>query len=436
MADSLLNQEGLSKSTSFWKSVWQNFKKNRLSYYALWILIMLVFIAIIADFIAYNKPFYARYKGKGYYPIFCDYGVVLGIYRWEAELVNADWKSLSLEKALWTPIPYAPEDQDFRNAQSVSPFTKQDLDKKWMRHWLGTDELGRDVLSGLIHGSRISLKVGLVAVGISMIIGISLGALAGYYGDTHLKASRAFLYLLPFSLFFMYFYGFYVRSNTLSESASKNLLSLVFHLFISLVICVLIAFLFYGISKLLAKVHPFMRKKTPIWVDMIISRVIEIISSTPILLLIITVCAILKPSIMIVMVIIGLTSWVNIARLTRAEFLKVRNLEYIQAAQAMGFKEWRIILQHALPNAIAPVLVTVAFQIAAAILTESALSFLGIGVPSDVVTWGSLLAVAQSAPNAWWLAVFPGLAIFITVIAFNLVGEGFRDALDPKLKNE
>lgn len=435
MANSL-NQENLSKSTGFWKTVWQNFKRNKLSYYAIWILISLVIIAFLADFIAYDKPFYAKYKGEGYYPIFCDYGAKLGIYHWNSELVNADWKTLPLEKALWTPIPYSPEHQDFRNAQSVSPFAKQDVDKKWMRHWLGTDELGRDVLSGLIHGSRISLKVGLVAVGISMIIGISLGAFAGYYGDNHLKVSRAFLYLLPFNLFFMYFYGFYVRSSTLSEAASKNLLLLIFHLIVSIVICVFIGFLFYGISKLLSKTHPYMHQKTPVWVDMIISRVIEIISSTPILLLIITICAILKPSIMIVMVIIGLTSWVSIARLTRAEFLKVRNLEYIQAAQSMGFKEWRIILQHALPNAIAPVLVTIAFQIAGAILTESALSFLGIGVPSDVVTWGSLLAVAQSAPSAWWLAVFPGLAIFITVISFNLVGEGFRDALDPKLKNE
>ena len=435
MADSL-SQEKLSKSTGFWKTVWQNFKKNKVSYYALWILISLVTLALIADFIAYNKPFYAKYKGKGYYPIFCDYGVKLGIYHWNSELVNADWKVLSLEKALWTPIPYSPEYQDFRNAQSVSPFAKQDIDKKFMRHWLGTDELGRDVLSGLIHGSRISLKVGLVAVGISMIIGISLGALAGYYGDTHLKISRAFIFLLPFCLFFMYFYGFYVRSNTLSEAASQNFLWLILHLLVSIFICIFIWIIFYQLSKLLCKAHPFMRQKTPVWVDMIISRIIEIISSTPILLLIITICAILKPSVMIVMVIIGLTSWVSVARLTRAEFLKVRNLEYIQAAQSMGFKEWRIILQHALPNAVAPVLVTIAFQIAGAILTESSLSFLGIGVPSDVVTWGSLLAVAQSAPSAWWLAVFPGLAIFITVIAFNLVGEGLRDALDPKLKNE
>lgn len=149
MAD--LNR-GASKSPSFWQMVWKNFKNNKLSYYALWVLLGLVCMALLADFIAYDKPFYARYKGKGYYPIFLDYAASLGLYHWDSELVNADWKRLSLEKALWTPIPYSPEEQDFRNAQSVSPLAKQDIDKKWIRHWLGTDELGRDVLSGIIHG--------------------------------------------------------------------------------------------------------------------------------------------------------------------------------------------------------------------------------------------------------------------------------------------
>ncbi|MCS7075386.1 MAG: ABC transporter permease [Bacteroidia bacterium] len=431
-----MSDKPISKSPSFWVTVWKNFKKNKLSYYALWVLVGLVIIALLADFIAYNKPFYARYKGKGYYPIFLDYAAKLGLYHWSSELVNADWKTLPLEKALWTPIPYLPEDQDFRNAQSVSPLAKQDLDKKWMRHWLGTDELGRDVLSGLIHGSRISLKVGLVAVGISMLIGIVLGSLAGYYGDNYLKIPRARAWLLPFTIFFMYFYGYHVRSNTLSEAASISGMLFIFHALVSVFVCGVVGFIFFGLDLLLAKLHPYMRQKIPIGLDLIISRMIEIISSTPILLLIITLCAILKPSIVIVMIIIGLTSWVSIARLTRAEFLKVKNLDYIQAAQSMGYREWRIILYHALPNAVAPVLVSAAFQIAGAILMESSLSFLGIGVPSDVVTWGSLLAVAQSAPSAWWLAVFPGLAIFITVIAFNLVGEGLRDALDPKLRNE
>jgi peptide/nickel transport system permease protein len=155
----------------------------------------------------------------------------------------------------------------------------------------------------------------------------------------------------------------------------------------------------------------------------------------PLLILIISVAAIAKEkSIINIMVIIGLTGWTPIARLTRAEFLRVSNLEYIQAAKSMGFKEFRIIFKHALPNAIAPALVAIAFGVASAILIESSLSFLGVGVPPDTVTWGSLLNSGREQYNAWWLVLFPGLAIFLTVTVYNLLGEGLRDALDPRLK--
>jgi peptide/nickel transport system permease protein len=155
----------------------------------------------------------------------------------------------------------------------------------------------------------------------------------------------------------------------------------------------------------------------------------------PLLILIISVAAIAKEkSIINIMVIIGLTGWTSIARLTRAEFLRVSNLEYIQAAKSMGFSEFRIIFKHALPNAIAPALVAIAFGVASAILIESALSFLGVGVPPNTVTWGSLLNAGREQYSAWWLVVFPGLAIFLTVTIYNLLGEGLRDALDPRLK--
>jgi peptide/nickel transport system permease protein len=135
------------------------------------------------------------------------------------------------------------------------------------------------------------------------------------------------------------------------------------------------------------------------------------------------------------MLILGLTRWTGIARFIRAEFLKVRNLEYIQAAQSLGFSEKRIIFKHALPNGVAAALVPIAFGVAAAILIESGLSFLGVGVPPDVVTWGSLLSSGRENFQAWWLVIFPGFAIFITVTVYNLLGEGLRDAFDPRLKS-
>lgn len=137
---------------------------------------------------------------------------------------------------------------------------------------------------------------------------------------------------------------------------------------------------------------------------------------------------------MLIMVIIGLTGWTGIASYIRAELLKVRSLEYIEAAQSLGFSEWRIMLRHAIPNSLTAVLITVAFGVASAILTESSLSFLGIGVQADVITWGKLLNEARSEVSAWWFAVFPGLCIFVTVTVFNLLGEGLTEAMDPRLK--
>ena len=182
------------------------------------------------------------------------------------------------------------------------------------------------------------------------------------------------------------------------------------------------------------KLIPFFRQKMHIPIDLIVQRMIEILVSIPRLFLIIAVIAISKPGITLIMVIIGLTSWTEIARFIRAELLRVRSLEYIEASEALGYSRFRILFKHAIPNAIAPVLITVAFGIAAAILIESSLSFLGIGVPAEVVTWGKILAKAQGSKSQMWVAIFPGFAIFLTVTLFNLIGEGLTDALDPRQK--
>jgi peptide/nickel transport system permease protein len=169
--------------------------------------------------------------------------------------------------------------------------------------------------------------------------------------------------------------------------------------------------------------------------DSIISRSIEILNSLPVLILILSLSTLIKEaSFVYLMIIIGLVSWTGIARFTRAEFLRIRQMDYIESAKAMGFKEKRIIFRHALINGIAPAMVSIAFGIAGAILIESSLSFLGVGVPRDVITWGKLLSEGKENFHAWWLVIFPGIFIFITVTAYNLIGEGLRDAMDPKLK--
>jgi len=196
-------------------------------------------------------------------------------------------------------------------------------------------------------------------------------------------------------------------------------------------------FLFYLVLfNLIGKyirLRGFLGVMVPLKIDSYVSRCIEVLNSLPTLLLIITIAAILEErSLFVLMIIIGATSWTGIARFTRAEFLKLRELEYIQAAQVLGYSNFRIIFKHALPNGLAPVFVSIAFGVASAILVESSLSFLGIGVPEDIVTWGSLLSLGKEEFDAWWLVIFPGFAIFITITVYNLIGDSLRDALDPK----
>jgi peptide/nickel transport system permease protein len=331
---------------SYWSLVKHQYKKNKVAVIAFYIVIFLICLALFADLLANNKPIYAKYQGETYFPVFKEYLVKLGVAKWDTKLLNVDWKALDLESSVWPPIKFYYSDVDlFNNLASPSIANG---------HYLGTDPIGRDILSGLIHGSRISLSVGFVAAGISVLIGIVLGALAGFYGGN---------------------------------------------------------------------------------IDILIMRFIEIMTLFPSFFLIITIVALYGSSIWFIMAAIGLTTWTGNARLTRGEVLKVRNMDYISAATSLGLKNRRIIFRHVLPNALAPVLVSGAFEIAGAILTEAGLSFLGFGVAATTVTWGSVLSEARGATSSWWLAIFPGFMIFITIVAYNLVGEGLRDALDPRLRD-
>ena len=222
-----------------------------------------------------------------------------------------------------------------------------------VKHLLGTDELGRDVFTRMVYGARVSLSVGMIAVVISLALGVFFGAVAGYFG---------------------------------------------------------------GI------------------IDQVIMRFVDILLCIPTLFLILMLIAYLGPSIVNVMIVIGITSWMDIARLVRAEFLSLKEREYALAAKASGASHARMIFLHILPNALSPVFVSVTFGVAGAILLESGLSFLGLGVQPPMPSWGNILTSGKDYIEvAWWLTAFPGIAIFVTVMAYNLFGEGLRDALDPRL---
>jgi len=221
-------------------------------------------------------------------------------------------------------------------------------------HWLGTDQIGRDVLSRMLYGARISMSVGFVSVGIAVVIGTLIGTLAAYYGGR---------------------------------------------------------------------------------TDELLMRFVDLMLNFPRFFLLLTLIAFLRPSIFVIMAVIGFTGWMGLARLVRSEILSLKEREFVLSARGLGARDRRIMFRHILPNSLVPILVSATLGVAGAILAESGLSFLGLGVQPPTPSWGNILIDGKANIEiAWWLSVFPGMAILVTVLAYNLLGEGLRDALDPRLR--
>ncbi len=435
--------EGIRKRT------WRQFKKNKLALLSLYLLIFLGIVGFLAPFIANDQPLYVKYKGETFYPAFTTYFNPTQTdsvqdpetQQWEKIQYDiTDWKKMDLEEVTWPLITWSPSKTDRYNRGYKSPggeqFTMNSNGEKVAidsrhRHILGTDKIGRDVMSGLIHGTRISLLIGIISMGIAGVIGIVLGSISGYFGNDKIELSRGALLLMVFGLIPAYFYGFYLQRFGLTDAFQSGAFYGLLKLLWCLIVFIGIVGLFGWIGNKWRK--GFLGEKVNLPLDGIISRVTELFVSLPRLLIIITIAAVVQQkSIALLMVIIGLTSWAQIARYTRAEMLKVKQLGYIESARALGIGEFKLIFKHALPNALAPVMVTLAFGVASAILIESGLSFLNIGVPEGTVTWGSILSSGRAHPTAYWLILYPGLAIFTLVAIYNLIGEGLRNALDPK----
>jgi peptide/nickel transport system permease protein len=345
-------------SRGFWAESWRRFRKRKLATAALCFVGVLALVAIFGPAIAGTKPIVCGYKGKIYFPALSYFNP-----RWENEVFFRDGFRMRYAENLKEKDP---------DSWAVWPLVFQDPYRRvraeeWPGHpgnesyagpnrhnFFGTTHPGVDVFAQMVHGTRVALLVGFVATGIAALIGITVGALAGYAGGM---------------------------------------------------------------------------------VDMFLSRTIEMVMCIPALVLILALLAVLDtPTIWHLMVVLGLTGWTGIARLTRGEFLKLRQMEYVTAAKALGTAQWKIMFRHILPNSLAPVLVPISFGIAAAILIESGLSFLGFGAPPPNPSWGSLLNAGRNNLQMWWLIVFPGVAIFLTVLAYNLIGEGIQESTDPKLR--
>lgn len=299
------------------------------------IVLLLVALAALAPYLASDKPYRMvdTQTGDVFYPVFKDY----------PEFRHTPFRALKQDPRfeMWfPPIPYNPTEYNL----------DEGLQAPSAKHWLGTDEQGRDIAARMLHGARVSLSVGLVAVAIYTLIGVLLGALAGYFGGK---------------------------------------------------------------------------------VDLVLSRLIEVMICFPTFFLILAVIAFIGPGLVNIMIVIGLTSWTGVARLVRGEFLKYKNQPFAIAAKNMGYSHLRVMFRHIFPNALGPLLVMVTFGVASSILVESSLSFLGFGVQPPAPSWGSILSQSREFMDfAWWLTFFPGLAIFLTITCFNILGESLRERFE------
>ncbi len=438
---------------NFKKYAWSKFKQNKPALWSFRILIAIILIALFSPFIANEQPLYVNWEGNKLYPAFntlttkskTDSIWLNNSKKWEVIYYDRiDWRSVSADFKLFAPIAYSAEFNDTYNRDFIAPWDNQRYknDKGeitsvpwYLKHWLGTDKIGRDVAAGLVHGAKISMFIGLISIVLAGSIGLLLGTVAGFFGDNTIKISRIQKVMIWIFVVLGYFFSFETSGYIITETfeSGNNTLGFIYF-FTAIIFWIFIVFLGYKIGSILHFI-PYLNHKKFVKVDGIISRLIELLNSLPTLILIITVAAIMNErSLGILILIIGLTSWTGIARFMRAEMMRIRNLEYIQTAKVMGFGYRKILWKHAFPNAVPPVFVSLAFGVASAVLVESGLSFLGIGVPDEMVTWGSLLSLGRQEFEASWLVIFPGLAIFTTITIFNLIGEGLRDALDPRLK--
>ncbi len=345
-------------ATAAGKKVWQRILHRRGAVAGGVFLAGLVLVAYLAPLLANNEPLYIRYDGKAHFTAF------RGLFPFD-KLLGPDAVALKLQqdpdwllglstlpdpkvgRVILPPVPYAPLQQRLDDVNAApSAATK---------HYFGCDDNGRDVLSRMVHGARVSLLVGLLAVGLSGLIGVAIGALAGFAGG---------------------------------------------------------------------------------WLDtLVLSRLIEVMACFPTFFLILTVVAVMDPkylNIWTITVIIAVTSWTGMARYARAEFMRLKGSDFVSAARALGASPCRLALRHILPNALTPLLVNASFEVAGAVLFEAAISFLGVGVQPPDPSWGNILNLVTRYWEEWWLGLFPGAAIFLTVLSYNLVGEGVRDALDPR----
>jgi peptide/nickel transport system permease protein len=374
----------IQQQEGYWQRIWRRFCDNAYGLIALRIIVVLFILAALAPFLANSHALVRVNQGRLEFPIFASLEPIewrfllyvplaAAVYTLRRRFLPRSWTPLVIALvvvaltettlALTHPLNDPTNDRDFAGFHLMAPIpyspnesTHDQFSPPTWKHWCGTDLIGRDIAARMVHGARTSLSIGFVAQSIALLVGVTVGGLAGYYRG---------------------------------------------------------------------------------WLDIAICRFIEVLDCFPPLLLILVVIGVFdsQNNMFVIMAVIGLTSWTGLARLVRGEFLRLVGQPFPQAAKALGAGDLHIIIRHLLPNALGPILVSATFGVASAILIESSLSFLGFGMQAPTPSWGDILSDARLYIDfAWWLAFFPGIAILVTIMSYNFVGEALRDAVDPRLK--
>ncbi|HNM23860.1 MAG TPA: ABC transporter permease [Saprospiraceae bacterium] len=389
---------------------------------ALYFLGFLLFLALARDILANGRPLWCKINGQRYWPglrtVWADEHKPYGIRILDSLEENQQWQRFRYEAAFFAPIPFSPGDYIRNPSVSFSkPGENHPGFPPGFRHWLGTDEQGRDVAAALVAGARVAVFTGALAMAIALGIGLLLGAVAGYFGDDRLRLPRGVIWLNMLGLPFASMYAYFIRADAISRHAA---VPWGMEVIVFVLILLIFNVLYFALRWL-----PYLRKPVSVPADILIMRLAEVFNSIPRMILLIVVATLApKQSLWVLIAVIGALSWTGVAKFVRSELLRVRELEYVTAARGLGYSEWRILLRHALPNALRPALIAFSFGVGGAIVLEASLTFLGFGGNSfRGVSWGSLLLSMKGHEKIWWVGLPAGLIIAFTVIALNTIGE-------------
>ncbi|MCJ8167434.1 ABC transporter permease [Pontibacter sp. E15-1] len=307
----------------------------------------------------------------------------------------------------WLPLAYTPNQLDLAHlyqAPFSKPFSVQS-------HYLGTDGLGRDVLANVLHGIRTAFFISVPVMVLATLLGLALGMVAGFFGDTGLSLRRRGMLVLVFGMASMSYYGVYLplQLAVADQGAGKIAASMGMGIALPMLLSAVLA--------ILSKRVQFLRESVAIPLDQLVLRLTETMSTIPRFVLILVLASFTPPSVPLLSLIIVLTLWTNTARLARAELMRIKQLPYFEAARSIGLNSWQLMWRQAAPNLLGPVLVAFTFGLGSLLALESTLSFFNIGVPSDLVSWGRTIASIRANTGAWWLVAFPGALLTLTILA-------------------